>query len=69
MASPFPNFAALPPELRAMIWELCLPSRVIRLSRLSLTTTRTKKPPLIAHVCRESRALALAHHRRNNAGL
>ncbi len=74
MASPFPQFSSLPPELRAIIWELCLPTHVIRLSTLAhttaITTTTTattpfsnrRKPPLISQVCHESRALALAHH-------
>ena len=63
--SSFPQFPALPPELRTLIWELCLPSHVIRLSRLAPTTlsrNNRRKPPLIARVCHESRAVALANH-------
>ncbi|KAL2193879.1 hypothetical protein P885DRAFT_80887 [Corynascus similis CBS 632.67] len=40
----FPQFTKLPPEIRAMIWELCLPKRLIRLSSLVIANSHHYYP-------------------------
>lgn len=70
----FPRFPDLPPELRIAIWELSLPRRVHTFPRPSkkfdfenyiwgqeqFHGAKAEKRPAIAHVCSESRAVALA---------
>ncbi|KAL1874872.1 hypothetical protein Daus18300_003413 [Diaporthe australafricana] len=65
----FPHF---PPEIRQIIWRNCLPHRIVELDypqddliweeqpcgRNSRITSTNKSPPIIASVCRESRAVA-----------
>ncbi|KAK6951307.1 hypothetical protein Daesc_007839 [Daldinia eschscholtzii] len=73
----FTRFSDLSPELRHMVWELCLPSRLVQMhdsahrknqscrpiGRPHTTPPSLPVPPMIAHVCRESRAIALMHGR------
>src|SRR3569833_4541918 len=64
----FPQFALFPFEIRRLIWCCCLPRRVVRLRRhshrmwldkssTSIQFHRRHLPPLIAHVCSESRSV------------
>ncbi|KAI1136764.1 hypothetical protein F5Y05DRAFT_420063 [Hypoxylon sp. FL0543] len=48
-----PGFTDLPPELRVVIWELCLPG-----PRNVTVLERHTPAPVVLHVCRESRDLA-----------
>lgn len=73
----FPFFPRFPLEIRWMIWEYCLPHRVVELdaccdwliddtpstSTCEFTTTSTTNcaPPTISRVCREAREVALRH--------
>lgn len=71
MARSFTYFPRLPAELRRMIWEFCIPRRVVELEipiksvlpetncDLSWTNRQTSASPLITRVCRESRKVAL----------
>lgn len=71
MAKSFTYFPQLPVELRRMIWEFCIPRRVVELEipiksilsetncDLSWTNRQISVPPLIRQVCRESRKVAL----------
>ncbi|KAL4745713.1 hypothetical protein BDW72DRAFT_198375 [Aspergillus terricola var. indicus] len=63
---------AFPPEIRRIIWNLCLPSRIYELEapiydkiktrcRLWWTSTANWSPPILAWVCRESRSIASEH--------
>ncbi|KAI1403849.1 hypothetical protein F4819DRAFT_450015 [Hypoxylon fuscum] len=64
----FPQFRRLPPEIRAMIWDLATPRRVFGLQRYLLHDfddgfpgyyfDPVLSPPSIAQVCRESREFA-----------
>ncbi len=71
MATEFHFFPRLPPELRRLIWEFCLPHRVVEIESLSFdvqgshssckfyaTSEANARPPLVTAVCQESRALA-----------
>ncbi|KAL5363080.1 hypothetical protein BJX96DRAFT_155143 [Aspergillus floccosus] len=66
----FPQFPTLPTEIRLLIWRQCLLFRVCEIDRpaprerpfrciLRWSQTRNVLPPVIAHVCRESRSVAL----------
>ncbi|KAF9887396.1 hypothetical protein FE257_010251 [Aspergillus nanangensis] len=67
---PFP-LMDLPPELRLIIWELCLPVRVFevdgpgewgehgRQCLAQLTTRLNRRMPALGYICQESRALCL----------
>lgn len=44
-ATSFPLFRHLPPELRVIIWEICLPSRLIPLSALVIAHKHHYLPP------------------------
>ncbi|EPS31437.1 hypothetical protein PDE_06392 [Penicillium oxalicum 114-2] len=67
----FPQFTRLPPELRVMIWELCIPNRVIELNQppeliRGATGCRRASPrrrllPTIAYVNHQARAEVLRH--------
>ncbi|KAI1805125.1 hypothetical protein F4811DRAFT_570323 [Daldinia bambusicola] len=67
----FTCFKNLPPELRLMIWEKCLPHRSVQMHdsahrdiERELEHTEPPAgplPPLIGRVCRESRDVALKH--------
>ncbi|KAL4981691.1 hypothetical protein BDW68DRAFT_172022 [Aspergillus falconensis] len=64
-------FMKLHPEIRRIIWNLCLPSRTFELEapvhkiktrcKLLWTSTANWKPPVLARVCHESRAIAFEH--------
>ncbi|KAJ5160874.1 uncharacterized protein N7482_007878 [Penicillium canariense] len=67
-------FSQLPTELRYAIWRECLPNRVVEIDypwdegaylclnpppcKLMQTTDINRRPPVISHVCRESRRVA-----------
>ncbi|KAF9887276.1 hypothetical protein FE257_010404 [Aspergillus nanangensis] len=61
------HFIDLPPEIRRMIWEECLPSRIVeidggRWARTTLcdrrkTTIMNRKLPAISQICPESRTI------------
>ena len=65
----FRYFARLPPEVRAKIWRLALPVRVVEVHSTFLApnrptppnvnTTNRLPPPAIAHVCAEARRIAM----------
>lgn len=68
----FPQFQQLPIEIRLMIWQECLPSRVIEIDfpadrnrpykcTLVWPNRQTRLPPALTKVCRESRYVALKH--------
>ncbi|KAH7171175.1 hypothetical protein EDB81DRAFT_636731 [Dactylonectria macrodidyma] len=73
MASNFPSFCKLPPELRSMVWVYALPEpRVFEILDTPQSNLRTpaqdgltfanschEPPPPLAAVCRESRAFVL----------
>ncbi|RWA03341.1 hypothetical protein EKO27_g11765 [Xylaria grammica] len=71
----FPQFRRLPPELRCMVWKRLAIVRILELRGLdrdgSLNRRQCGKfrfigarsPPVIAHVCRESRNIACRHGR------
>ncbi|KAJ5698721.1 hypothetical protein N7462_000726 [Penicillium macrosclerotiorum] len=69
MATQFTVFGRLPPELRILIWELCIPSRVVELNRpvwpdmevscdLVWASRHNVLRPTIAYVCIEARQVA-----------
>ncbi|RYP16485.1 hypothetical protein DL767_010175 [Monosporascus sp. MG133] len=58
MAAEFTLFNKLPAEIRMLIWEATLPRRYIFYNAYSGRVSSIR-PPAIAQVCRESRALAL----------
>ncbi|KAJ6789597.1 hypothetical protein PWT90_09063 [Aphanocladium album] len=59
----FTLFLKLPPEIRDLIWQLCLPRRVVELDYHYVldvcwtehTTWRNGRRPVLAQVCREAR--------------
>ncbi|KAI0010294.1 hypothetical protein F4779DRAFT_616724 [Xylariaceae sp. FL0662B] len=53
------SFMSLPPELRDMIWEFAIPQRHVMSSDFFGSITSSQ--PIIAYVCRESRAIACRH--------
>ncbi len=65
----FRYFARLPPEVRAKIWRMALPVRVVEVHSTFLVanrpapghvaTTNRLPPPSIAHTCAEARHIAL----------
>lgn len=68
----FHLFLELPYEIRAIIWELCLPHRVQEIEvprndirwpyescRQVSAYMANRRPPAISRVCRESRAVAM----------
>ncbi|KAH8891282.1 hypothetical protein GQ53DRAFT_806669 [Thozetella sp. PMI_491] len=71
----FRYFSRLPPEVRAKIWRMALPTRVVEMRSTFLApgrsaavprgppcpiaTTNRLPPPIIAHVCAEAREVAL----------
>ncbi|RYP51696.1 hypothetical protein DL768_002997 [Monosporascus sp. mg162] len=57
----FPYFSKLPPELRQRIWDLAIPRRYVRAVRLSDRGGVLQRPPDVAQVCREARAVATRH--------
>ncbi|PNP44174.1 hypothetical protein THARTR1_11065 [Trichoderma harzianum] len=71
LSTEFPQFRLLPPELRLRIWFFCLPRRAVQrddplvlgeIQRQQMcwslrSALRNAAPPLIASVCRESRAV------------
>ncbi|KAI0147661.1 hypothetical protein GGR57DRAFT_476278 [Xylariaceae sp. FL1272] len=68
----FPQFSELPPELREMIWKLCIPRRSVHLfndDSLSDLYYYSRVPigacfqpgPLIGRVCREARAVVVRY--------
>ncbi|KAI8957391.1 hypothetical protein F5Y11DRAFT_363873 [Daldinia sp. FL1419] len=74
----FPQFRNLPPEIRLMVWDYCLPRRVVPLhdtkfieswrdvAAVDNTPIACPNPPVISQVCRESRDFALMHGRLEN---
>lgn len=62
----FPQFSKLPAEMQYMIWEECLPNRVVVFTstisqarfRPQRVTSR-QQPPIISRVCRSARYVAL----------
>ncbi|KAJ5157716.1 uncharacterized protein N7482_008816 [Penicillium canariense] len=67
MATEFTLFVRLPAELRTMIWELCLPSRVVEINHphwpklhcgSNWASRHNSLPPAIAHVSSEARGVA-----------
>ncbi|KAI1800196.1 hypothetical protein F4811DRAFT_540309 [Daldinia bambusicola] len=58
----FPQFKRLPPEVRATIWDLAIPSRILGLAKEDLGGPLYFEPylspPSVAHVCREARSIA-----------
>ncbi|QSS66997.1 hypothetical protein I7I51_03209 [Histoplasma capsulatum] len=61
----------LPPEIRILVWKNALPNRrVLRISELPASGYEPRekmfcsaRPPVLLHICRESREVALAHFR------
>lgn len=71
MPTEFTCFPQLPTELRILIWEFCIPRRVVEIrtprdqvsmptecSGLAWTSEQSCRPPVITRVCRESREVA-----------
>lgn len=64
----FHRFPDLPLELREMIWDECIPSRLV-IPRLESSDgpyadpppTSLQRPPMISQVCHEARRVALRH--------
>ncbi|KAI0850100.1 hypothetical protein F5Y00DRAFT_233608 [Daldinia vernicosa] len=61
--SGFPQFRRLPLEIRAMIWDLAIPNRILGLDEdLDIAGVYHFKPglspPSVAHVCKEARSIA-----------
>ncbi|KAJ5245233.1 hypothetical protein N7489_005329 [Penicillium chrysogenum] len=65
------RFSTLPAELRLLVWEFALPARVVEIGEpsdpdilpeedLRQAWILNRKYPAMAHVCRESRRIALA---------
>lgn len=69
MPQTFTLFPKLPPELRRIIWEFCLPSRVFEVHdlykydhcQLEATSRINTRPPIITRVCVESRLVRSNH--------
>lgn len=70
MPAVFTLFPRLPLELRLLIWEHCIPNRVVELERphednilsncrLTWSARQNARPPIITRVCHESRSVAL----------
>ncbi|KAJ5634873.1 hypothetical protein N7528_002715 [Penicillium herquei] len=71
MARKFTLFSLLPTEIRLLIWEFCIPHRLVELMlastdleintncELDWTSRQISLPPIITRVCRESRNVAL----------
>ncbi|KAI1745640.1 hypothetical protein F4680DRAFT_443113 [Xylaria scruposa] len=57
----FTCFSKLPAEIRLMIWELAIPARILNIESMPgrLTVHPWYSVPPVAHVCYESRQLAL----------
>ncbi|OJD20358.1 hypothetical protein ACJ73_08310 [Blastomyces percursus] len=61
----------LPPEIRILVWKNALPNRrVLRISELPASGYEPRekmfcsaRPPVLLHICKESRDVALAHFR------
>ena len=77
VAASFHRFPELPPEIRHAIWKLCWPHRVCDMDQIpcaedvafttaclgvGMTGFLNSLPPVIAQVCRESRALFSGRH-------
>lgn len=63
--SEFPQFKRLPPEIRAMIWDFAIPSRILGLTKgCSVYYFEPGlSPPSVAHVCHEARSIAFRRGR------
>ncbi|KAI2464189.1 hypothetical protein F4781DRAFT_84919 [Annulohypoxylon bovei var. microspora] len=59
----FPQFSSLPPEIRVMIWEACVPRRAISLILDDDEPVPVLQPPVISQVCCESREVFIKHFR------
>ncbi len=63
----FPHFSLLPLELQREIWHKCLPTRAVELSKPGTSAYNrhshavARRVPVIAHVCAESRTIAMRH--------
>lgn len=55
----FPQFSRLPPELRRLVWHFAVPTRLYCEDKTWKGVSFVLSAPAIAHVCRESRAVAL----------
>lgn len=70
----FHRFPDLPLELREMIWENCIPSRLIFHGlkfhdQLDIGLRQSqRRPPIISHVCHEARRVAFRHGSRITIG-
>jgi hypothetical protein len=70
MESVFPKFMHLPLEIRLMVWKYAMPPRVVNFSPtpsyppgpFSRKGHRQQDIPVLLHVCRESRGLAISHY-------
>lgn len=56
----FPQFSRFPPELRHMVWHAAVPRRLYCADRDCGDVSFALSVPAIAHVCRESRRVALS---------
>lgn len=64
----FPQFSKLPPEIRHLVWNFALPSRIVEVGGIryvgrhtsgsSWSFAKKQPPPAIAQVCREARSVA-----------
>ncbi|KAJ5727122.1 hypothetical protein N7493_004942 [Penicillium malachiteum] len=71
MTRKFTLFSLLPTEIRVLIWEFCIPHRLVEIMfastdleintncELDWTSRQISLPPVITQVCRESRHVAL----------
>ncbi|KAI0842966.1 hypothetical protein F5Y06DRAFT_256563 [Hypoxylon sp. FL0890] len=57
--SNFPQFSRLPKKVRSKIWKAALPERKAGFILLSCRVQILQAPPVIYHVCRQSRKIAL----------
>lgn len=70
----FHRFPDLPLELREMIWENCIPSRLVFHGlkihdRCDIGLRQSqRRPPIISHVCHEARRVAFRHGSRITIG-
>ncbi|KAK7756120.1 hypothetical protein SLS62_001712 [Diatrype stigma] len=55
----FPQFSRFPPELRHLVWRAAVPKRLFCADRSCEDVSFALSVPAIAHVCRESRRVAL----------